>query len=118
MVRGAVTCFHICGTCRMVPASNKMAVVDQRGRVHGLEGVMEADASLMPDLVSAPISPAVLVIGERMVDLVKQGIQEGQENHFRETYRAAFIFEEFMTHSPTVDYPFSQRDFRILSRIG
>ena len=32
-----------------------------------------ADASIMPDLVTAPTNPAVLMIGERISDLVRQG---------------------------------------------
>ena len=50
-----------------------MAVVDQYGRVTGLEGLRVADASIMPDLVSAPINPAVVMIGERIADSVRQG---------------------------------------------
>ena len=73
MMREVVTFSHISGTCRMGPASDPMAVVDQYGRVRGLEGLRVADASIMPDLVTAPINPAVLMIGERISDLVRQG---------------------------------------------
>ena len=73
MTRDVVTFSHISGTCRMGPSSDPMAVVDQHGRVRGLEGLRVADASIMPDLVTAPINPAVLMIGERMADLVRQG---------------------------------------------
>ena len=73
MMRDVVTFSHISGTCRMGPSSDPMAVVDQHGRVRGLEGLRVADASIMPDLVTAPINPAVLMIGERMADLVRQG---------------------------------------------
>ena len=73
MLREAVTFSHISGTCRMGPASDPMAVVDQYGQVHGMEGLSVVDASIMPDLVSAPINPAVLMIGERIADLVRQG---------------------------------------------
>ena len=74
MLREAVTFSHISGTCRMGPSSDPMAVVDQYGRVHGLEGLRVADASIMPDLVRAPINPAVLMLGERIADLVRQGL--------------------------------------------
>ena len=57
----------------MGPASDPMAVVDQYGQVHGMEGLSVVDASIMPDLVSAPINPAVLMISERIADLVRQG---------------------------------------------
>ena len=71
MMREAVTFSHISGTCRMGPSSDPMAVVDQHGRVHGLEGLRVADASIMPDLVSAPINPAVLMLGERIAALLQ-----------------------------------------------
>jgi choline dehydrogenase len=73
MLREAVTFSHISGTCRMGPASDPMAVVDQYGQVHGMEGLSVVDASIMPDLVSAPINPAVMMIGERIAALVRQG---------------------------------------------
>ena len=73
MLREAVTFSHISGTCSMGPASDPIAVVDQYGRVRGVEGLRIVDASIMPDLVSAPINPAVLMIGERISDLVRQG---------------------------------------------
>jgi choline dehydrogenase len=73
MLREAVTYSHISGTCRMGPSSDPMAVVDQYGRVYGLEGLRVADASIMPDLVSAPINPAVLMVGERVADFIRQG---------------------------------------------
>ena len=40
---------HLSGTCKMGPASDPMAVVDQYGRVHGIENLRVADASVMPD---------------------------------------------------------------------
>jgi len=44
---------HSSGTCKMGPASDPMAVVDQYCRVHGLEGLRVVDASIMPDVVRA-----------------------------------------------------------------
>ena len=73
MLREAVTFSHISGTCKMGPSSDPMAVADQFGRVYGLEGLRVVDASIMPDLVRAPINPAVLMIGERIGDLVREG---------------------------------------------
>lgn len=73
MMREVVTFSHISGTCRMGPSTDPMAVVDQRGWVRGLENLRVADASIMPDLVTAPINPAVLMIGERVADLIRQG---------------------------------------------
>ena len=69
---GAVqTSHHISSTCKMGPASDPMAVVDQYGRVHGIEGLRVADASIMPDSVRANINATTMVIGERIADFLK-----------------------------------------------
>ena len=48
-VRGNVgTMYHPSGTCKMGPASDPMAVVDHVGRVHGINGLRVADASIFP----------------------------------------------------------------------
>ena len=73
MSRSVVTFSHPSGTCRMGPPSDPMAVVDQYGRVRGIAGLRVVDASIMPDLVSAPINPSVLMIGERIADLIRIG---------------------------------------------
>ena len=74
MLREVVTFSHISGTCKMGPPSDPMAVVDQYGMVRGVEGLRVVDASIMPDLVRAPINPAVLMVGERIAALVRQGL--------------------------------------------
>lgn len=71
--REVTTHSHISGTCTMGPGSDATAVVDQYGKVHGLEGLRVVDASIMPTLVRAPINPTVLMIGERMAALICQG---------------------------------------------
>ena len=72
LMREAVTYSHICGICKMGPASDPMAVVDQEGNVYGLDGLRVVDASIMPTLVRAPINPTVLAIGERISDLMRR----------------------------------------------
>jgi choline dehydrogenase len=66
----ATTQHHSSGTCKMGPTSDPMAVVDQHGRVHGLEGVRVIDASVMPDVVRANTNATTIMIGERMADLI------------------------------------------------
>ena len=73
LLRQATTYSHISGTCKMGPGTDPMAVVDQYGRVHGLEGVRIVDASIMPNLVRAPINPTVVMMGERLAALMRQG---------------------------------------------
>jgi choline dehydrogenase-like flavoprotein len=72
LLRQVTTYSHISGTCKMGPASDPMAVVDQYGKVHGLDGLRVVDASIMPTLVRAPINPTVLMMGERMAALIRQ----------------------------------------------
>ena len=60
-------------TAKMGPSSDPMAVVDQYGKVYGAEGLRVADASIMPECVRANINVTVLMIGERVAYLVKQG---------------------------------------------
>jgi choline dehydrogenase len=52
----------------MGPSSDPMAVVDQYGRVRGLEGLRVADASIMPDVVRANTNATSIMIGERISD--------------------------------------------------
>jgi choline dehydrogenase len=73
LLRHVTTYSHISGTCKMGPDSDSMAVVDQHGKVYGLEGLRVVDASIMPTLVRAPINPTVLMMGERMAALMNQG---------------------------------------------
>ena len=58
--------FHPVGTCRMGPASDRSAVVDSRGKIHGLDNAYVADASVMPVIPRANTNVPTLVIGERI----------------------------------------------------
>lgn len=61
---------HLVGTARMGPLSDPMAVVDAELRVHGLQGLRIADASVMPATPSANTCAATMMIGEKAADLV------------------------------------------------
>ena len=67
--RGTTT-FHPAGTCRMAPAGDPVAVVDEELRVHGLERLRVIDASIMPTMLSANLNAATLMIAEKASDLV------------------------------------------------
>jgi choline dehydrogenase len=70
----ATTQHHASGTCKMGPASDPMAVVDQHGRVHGLQGLRVVDASVMPDVVRANTNATTIMIAERMADVLRQDV--------------------------------------------
>ena len=61
------------GTCKMGPASDPMAVVDQYGKIHGIQGLRVADASIMPDCVRANTNVTTMMIGERIADFIRHG---------------------------------------------
>jgi choline dehydrogenase len=67
------TVFHMMGTCRMSPATDRLAVVDDRLRVHGLEGLRVVDASIMPTMPSANTNAATLMIAEKASGYILNG---------------------------------------------
>jgi choline dehydrogenase len=62
--------WHPAGTCRMGPDPAQGAVVDARGRVHGVRGLRVADASVFPKLPRTTPALPTAVIGERIADLI------------------------------------------------
>lgn len=73
MLRNVTTSHHSSSTCKMGPATDPLAVVDQFGKVHGVEGLRVVDASIMPDCIRANTNVTTMVIGERIADLIRQG---------------------------------------------
>ena len=67
--RGTTT-FHPSGTCRMGPAGDALAVVDDQLRVRGVAGLRVVDASIMPTMLSANLNAATLMIGSKAADMI------------------------------------------------
>ncbi|CAH2051931.1 unnamed protein product, partial [Iphiclides podalirius] len=68
----SMTIYHQCGTAKMGPSWDQKAVVDQRLRVYGVQGLRVIDASVMPTIVSGNTNAAVIMIGEKGADMIKQ----------------------------------------------
>jgi choline dehydrogenase len=69
--RDSDTIYHGAGTCKMGPASDRLAVVDPSLRVRGIDGLRIADGSIMPEVVNATTNAACVMIGEKAADLVR-----------------------------------------------
>jgi choline dehydrogenase len=72
--KDVVTGHHVSGTCKMGPPTDPLAVVNQYGKVRGVEGLRVMDASIMPDVVRANINATVMAMAERGADLIKRGL--------------------------------------------
>ncbi len=68
---------HITSTCRMGPAEDASAVVDQYARVHGLADLRVVDASIMPRPTRGNTNATTIAIGERVADLIRQETAAG-----------------------------------------
>lgn len=64
--RSCMHYYHPVGSCKMGVASDPDAVVDPRGRVHGVDNLFVADASIMPVIPRANTNIPALVVAERI----------------------------------------------------
>jgi choline dehydrogenase len=70
------TVFHATCSCRMGP--DPMAVVDDRLRVHGMDGLRVIDASVMPAVTSTNTNAPTIMIAEKGSGMVKEDARSRQ----------------------------------------
>jgi choline dehydrogenase len=68
---------HACGTARMGRSPESGAVVTPQGRVHGVDNLWVADASIMPTIPSAPTNLTCIMIAEK----IAAGLRGGAHRH-------------------------------------
>ena len=64
------TGFHPSCTCKMGPGPN--AVVNDKLKVHGIESLRIADASIFPKIISGNTNAACIMVGEKAADLIEK----------------------------------------------
>lgn len=73
LLRAVNTGHHTCGTCKMGPATDPLAVVDQSGQVYGVSGLRVADAAIMPDCVRANTNATTMMMAEHIAAMIRAG---------------------------------------------
>ncbi|MCZ4315186.1 choline dehydrogenase [Comamonadaceae bacterium G21597-S1] len=65
----AETAYHPCGTNAM--GTDDMAVVDNQGRAHGMQGLRIVDASIMPEIVTGNLNAPTIMMAEKIADRIR-----------------------------------------------
>lgn len=70
---GAGIYYHATSTVPM-GMQDANAVVDDQGRVYGVEGLRVVDASILPEMISPPINLTILMVAERIAKIMIEGL--------------------------------------------
>ncbi|KZO97735.1 GMC oxidoreductase [Calocera viscosa TUFC12733] len=76
------TTYHYSSTCRMALEEGDVdgpGVVDDELRVHGVDGLRVADASIFPKILSVHLQAPVVMVGEKCADMIKRSWGEVEE---------------------------------------
>ncbi len=67
----AESAYHPSCSCKMGPETDRMAVVDAAGQVHGIENLRVVDASIMPSVVSGNLNAPTIMLAEKLADAIR-----------------------------------------------
>lgn len=72
LAKGVGTLQHPCSTAPMGLPNDPGAVVDEQGRVYGVQGLRVIDASIFPEIPLINLNPTVIMMAEKLSDTLKQ----------------------------------------------
>ena len=85
--RNSKTSYHYTGSCRMGRLDEaRPGVVDDVLKVHGIKGLRVCDASIFPEIISAPTMAATVVVAEKCAELIKKEYAMGTTGHEASIY--------------------------------
>ncbi|KAM0733661.1 Choline dehydrogenase, mitochondrial [Formica fusca] len=79
----------------MGPREDPTAVVDPKLKVIGIQGLRVADASIMPDIISAHTNIPIHMIAEKVADMMKEEwgyLKQYQEEKKKDTYKYEYLY--------------------------
>ena len=65
---------HPASTCAMGSDNNKLAVLDEKLRVRGIQNLRVVDASSFPDMISGNINASVIMLAEKASDMILENL--------------------------------------------